>query len=279
MVSYADMITIIMAFFVVLYASTAASGTRDRGGKAGQEPQGGREVTLGKDIVDDPLLRNVDDAEPRRTPDRMQRVLDSLYLRFGPEWTVSNCWSGGPPGLRPQRLHGGEPEPPEPSNRPPARNPAGAAGQRNVIFYVPRPNDTLVTGGRIFFAEDSAELSPEQKQVLSNLAWQLAGKVQKIEIRGHTSRKPLPAGTPFRDHLDLAYSRCRAVRSYLITLGIDPRRMRISEAGENEPLDVTGDPSRLGESSRVDIHWLNEWVRESPTPAAAGEEKKSRTDG
>ena len=50
MVSYADMITIIMAFFVVLYASTGSSGSRDRGGKSESNPKGGREATVGHDI-------------------------------------------------------------------------------------------------------------------------------------------------------------------------------------------------------------------------------------
>ena len=43
MVSYADMITIMMAFFVVLYASTSNSGVKDKGGKAGEQARGGKE--------------------------------------------------------------------------------------------------------------------------------------------------------------------------------------------------------------------------------------------
>jgi chemotaxis protein MotB len=270
MVSYADMITIIMAFFVVLYASTSASGTRDKGGKAGEAPRGGKEVTMGKEIVDDPQHKDQDGRGAKRDPqaERMQRVFDSLYGRFGPEWTVSNCWSGGTAAAKAGPVRPGQREE---TTKPTGRYRNGAKhGDQASVLFVAKPNDSLITGGRLIFPENADTLDAEQKQQLLALAGKLAGKMQKLEIRGHTDSQPLPAESAYHDHLELAYARCRAVRDYLMTLGIDPRRIRLSAAGEFEPLETDGDPVRMRQNSRVDIHWLNEWMQDPAGPRGAG---------
>lgn len=266
MVSYADMITIIMAFFVVLYATTGTSGSRDRGGKATDIPKGGREATLGHDVVRDPSLVNNEAKEGKESKDakaastaRMQRVFESLNARFGPEWTAANCWTGGPSVTKLSPEGAGSP----PGKRAPRGKrtfPGTGRGDSSAVLYVAKPDDTLITGGRVLFAGSSEALEPDQKQQLVTLAAKLAGKLQKIELRGHTGSEALPADGPFHDHNDLAYARCCAVRDYLASLGIEPRRMRLAVSGDNEPLDTTGDPVRSRQNSRVDVHWLNEWL-------------------
>ncbi|MCR4413069.1 MAG: OmpA family protein, partial [Thermoguttaceae bacterium] len=83
--------------------------------------------------------------------------------------------------------------------------------------------------------------------------------------------RPAAGGAPYRDHWDLAYDRCKAVRDFLVGQGIDPRRIRLGVAGENEPLDSDDDPVPARQNSRVDIHHLNEYVSspagvENPRP-------------
>ena len=154
--------------------------------------------------------------------------------------------------------------------------PGTGKGESSAMLYVAKPDDTLITGGRVLFAGSSEVLEPDQKQQLVMLAAKLVGKLQKIELRGHTGGDTLPADSPFHDHGDLAYARCCAVRDYLVSLGIEPRRMRLAVAGDNEPVDITGDPVRSRQNSRVDVHWLNEWLsnsaaaKASPKPAPAG---------
>ena len=125
-----------------------------------------------------------------------------------------------------------------------------------------RPGEGLVRGGCIFFDDYSVNLTPQQKKQLERVATDIAGKPQKIEIRGHASRRPLPADSPYHDHWDLAYARCRTVMEYLISLGIDPKRIRMSVAGNQEPgLPNQGDLP-AGGTSRVEIFMLNEFVED-----------------
>ena len=85
MVSYADMITIVMAFFVVLYATTSGSGQNDRGHDASNT--GVKRGSSGG---------NEDAAEQNENDAKLKKVMTSLNDRFGPSWTLSNCWAGGP---------------------------------------------------------------------------------------------------------------------------------------------------------------------------------------
>lgn len=221
MVSYADMITIMMAFFVVMYAL------------------GGRK--------DESAVRP---------------VISSLKQQFGPDWPFANLVPGPyrPRTNRPDRfqVHGRMEETIGP-------RPGGGDYPSRTPTRISRPGDGLLRGGDIAFDEDRAALNDQQKLQLQNIATDIAGKPQKIEVRGHASRRPLPAGSIYRDAWDLAYARAREVADYLIEQGIDPHRIRIGVAGTNEPVVGPDAESTSRRNSRVEIHMLNEFM---PAPAS-----------
>ncbi|MGQ9574002.1 MAG: OmpA family protein [Thermoguttaceae bacterium] len=285
MVSYADMLTIMLAFFIVLYATTGTTSTgTSKGEKTGHveaskkssgpkegfgtKAGGGGKLAYGGDkdegfaasesAAGSSASDAPDSASGRNEAEvRLERVFKSLYYRFGPDWTITNCWTGGPPQLRPGGLARLEPR----RGARPARSPPG---NDDVRARAPKPGDQVLIGGRIYFEEFSAELTDSQIGKLRSAVDLLAGKSQKIELRGHSSRRPLPQGSPYRDPWDLAYDRCRKVRDFLIAQGIDPQRIRLAVAGQNEPLDVEGDLLPTRQNARVEIRLLNEYIQ-SPT--------------
>jgi chemotaxis protein MotB len=128
-------------------------------------------------------------------------------------------------------------------------------------------------GAVVYFAEGDAHLSGEARHALRATADVLGGKPQKIEIRGHTSNKPLPKQSPFKSHWELAFARSRVVADALIELGIDPKRIRLSAAGDHEPKHIEADPLLQRENPRVEIYMLTELAEDlQGTPA----EKKQR---
>ena len=279
MVSYADMLTIMLAFFIVLYASTGANSSGNKGEKAGhgaapsKEARGsqtgsgskegagpkGAEALAGRDGKN-----QEPDAEGYSAREaRMQEVFKSLHARFGPEWTIANCWIGGPPELRSaatSRVKRGM------GVRNTGTSTWGQVGDDSFRARAPRPGENVLVGGRIYFDEHSAALSEPSLRKLRTAAEELAGKTQRIEIRGHTTRRPLPAGAPPKDPWDLAYARCRAVQDYLVSQGIDPRRIRLGVAADNEPLEGEGDLIPVKQNSRVEVHVLNEVVQSLSGP-------------
>lgn len=132
--------------------------------------------------------------------------------------------------------------------------------------------DQVTRGGVIVFQEGSAELTEHHKRILRATAQEIGGKPQKIEIRGHTSPRPLSPDGPYKTHWDLAYARCSNVMDYLVKLGIDPRRLRLAAAADNEPKDLD-DPLLRKENPRVEIFMLNELAKDLEGTA---EEKQRR---
>jgi chemotaxis protein MotB len=138
---------------------------------------------------------------------------------------------------------------------------------------VARVGKEATTSGVVYFEVGRTTLSREERQVLENVAALIRGKPQKIEIRGHTTTRPLAPGSPHRSHWDLAYARCSRVVDFLVEQGVDPKRLRIGLAAANEPIHVEADPALEKENARVEILMLDELTEElEGTP----EEKKRR---
>lgn len=126
---------------------------------------------------------------------------------------------------------------------------------------VVRPGKKTAIGTVIYFEEDVWQLNDEQKRVLNQQANVIQGKPQKIELRGHTSRKPVADAAELRDNWDLAYERCRQTYAYLTEqLNIDGRRIRISVAAANEPVHIGTDVDELRKNPRVELFLLDEVV-------------------
>jgi chemotaxis protein MotB len=129
-------------------------------------------------------------------------------------------------------------------------------GVDGKFFRVKKVRDgvEMTVGGPIAFGRFSAEIEPGTETILATLAEELRGKNNKIEIRGHATKEPLPSGSVHRDPLDLGYARARNVRDRLVELGIDPRAIRVSSAGSYEPLlTQTYDEGRRAANRRVEI--------------------------
>ena len=251
MVSYADMITIVMAFFVVLYATASGAGKHDKGHSASDSKTEAK--------VDNPTGGKGNNGNQDLENEKLREVFRSMCDRFGPNWTMANCWLGGPTAIRgrvPAELKA------LPGDKRAKSLGAGQPnGESSVTLVLNRPSESTIPGGRVYFDEFSANLDDSQKADLLFVAKQLAGKLQKTEIRGHTSRQSLPRDSAFPDHLDLAYARCRAVRNFLESHGVDPRRMRLGVAAEHEPSDTISSPTYGERNSRVEIRLLNEWLK------------------
>ena len=131
----------------------------------------------------------------------------------------------------------------------------------NPRVMIVRPGTKTSIGAAVFFEGESAELTEQHKTVLRQLAATIEGKPQKIEVRGHTSRRPVSAGNPAGDNWGLAYQRSRAVMEYMQNVVmINPDRFRLSMAEANEPMHIGTDAAKLRQNSRVEIYMLNEIV-------------------
>ena len=211
MVSYADMITIIMSFFVIMFS--LASGEAAKGKRSQQQ----------------------------------QAAIESLQYRFGPKWKPFTSW-GIMPGNSP--LPGGGKGRGSPAPTPAVGDPGGTVRvlkMERARIRVPGEGDQIAVGRMVYFQKTSTDLIPGQSSSLQNIADELAGKRQEIEIVAAASNHPLPTGCPFRDRWELGNARCRQTAELIAGPKIDPERFRLSVV----PATGREDPSEVDVAVRV----------------------------
>jgi chemotaxis protein MotB len=216
MVSFADMITIMMSFFVIMFALVS-----------GQAAKGKHE--------------------------RQQAAFASLQNRFGPKYQPFASW-GLTLGGSPAKTSGRRVKSKDRST------PAGdQSGETKVLNHerarirVPGHGERVVVGGVVFFDERSHALNGPQQDRLKLIAEEIAGKPQEVEIIGHASGRPLPAGSPYQDRWDLAYARCRQMVKLLTAMKIDPERLKIG-VDQSAGARAVGDAAAPGEDSQIDVY-------------------------
>ena len=193
--------------------------------------------------------------------EKYQAMVESFRMQFGHDMTMASMVPGN------SRPRG--------ANLPTPVNTMGRAkkqdtkngGQEvksvvgeNERVQTVRPGDDSSAGGIIIFEEHEAELTEQNKRDLQRIIEQIAGKPQKIEIRGHTSRRPVDPSTGFSSLWDLSNARTQNTRQFLIEQGISEKRIRLGNAGPEEPLYNGVDPEQLKMNSRVQILMWDERV-------------------
>jgi len=217
-----------------------------------------------------------------------KEVKQAVAGYFQDPWGTSSE-NSAPASLLPSEMHGDVLSLDMPQNLPPGNKPGAAdsdetdskakakskwAQQRKVHFLQDADRNTPALVVR--FEESSAELTDAAKGQLNRLIPGLLGKLNKIEVRGHSTRRPLSADSPYADLWHLCYARCAAVMTYLAEQGIEPERLRLSQSNAYEPLSRRIETTWQGENSRVELFLLNEMADEvpgtnqSPVPTGAG---------
>jgi chemotaxis protein MotB len=110
----------------------------------------------------------------------------------------------------------------------------------------------------VVFPDDSVALDDEGKLQIDGILPKLVGMPQKIEIRGHASRRPIKTDVEPRDPWHVSYERCLAVKKYLEEKGIEPNRLRLTQAGVYEPFTIQGGNDGQPRNSRVEVFLLAE---------------------
>jgi chemotaxis protein MotB len=112
----------------------------------------------------------------------------------------------------------------------------------------------------VVFDDASAELTKTAQERLELLLPALVGKRNRIEIRSHSTRRPLPAGSPFRDHWQLCYERSLATMRFLESNGVELERIRLSQSAAYEPLTTRFESTFQDENNCAEVFLLTEVV-------------------
>jgi chemotaxis protein MotB len=209
MVSYADMITILMSFFAVMFSMAVSKDAK-------------------KDV---PIMKSL-----QRQFGKFVRLPMTIGVPAGSSLTAKAAARSTPQ----KELRG-----------------RVLVGELAHISRIQSDNEAMI-GGVIYFDSGTSGLSEEQRQQLQTVAKVLGGKPQNIEIWGHTLGRTRDLDGKLGDNWNLTYARCNNTMQYLVSLGIDPRRIRIGVAAQFEPIYAGRDVLLLEKNSRVIVFMLNE---------------------
>jgi chemotaxis protein MotB len=192
MVSFADMITILMAFFVVMFSIASGDSNNDKRTK------------------------------------QQETVIESLQYRFGPKWKPFMTWSIMPGN---SNLPGSGKGLGSTAPMPAVGDPGGTMivkKKERARIRVAGQGDTIAIGGLVMFDPSSAKLAARQEKTIDRITEELAGKQQIVEVVATASNRALPPGCPYRDRWELGYARCRAAANLLTAQKIEPSRFRLA---------------------------------------------------
>jgi len=110
---------------------------------------------------------------------------------------------------------------------------------------------------KVLFKENSVELTPEAKRALDKIAQvikELKGNY-RVRIEGHTSKdEPTVPMKGINDSWDLSILRATTVAKYLISKGVDPRRVVAVGYDAVRPLYTWNNPILQARNRRVEIY-------------------------
>ena len=233
-VAYADFVTAMMAFFLVMWITSQNDDVKKAIGGYFQDPWG----------------RSTEATSPSfQSPTGLKGDAPMAEI---------------PTGVLPDRW-------PQANQENATEQEAGAASvwQQKQKLHLLANTDRTLPALVVNFDEAQAQLSPTAEERLVNLLPALVGKRNRIEIRAHSTRRPLPAGSEFRDHWHLCYARALATMRFLEDKGVEAERIRLSQSAAYEPLTTRFETAWQDENNCVEVFVLTEVVDAVPGTAQA----------
>ena len=223
LISFADMVMLMMGFFVILFALNV----QPKGGNAGGGGEQSEGVANEPDMIDFAIaLRRAfhNDVDLTSTDPKdqllIQRILADRYRGSGES------------------------------------KDEGTAGTNRNVESV-RPADHYGQGTHVKFETKSATLSAEALATLDDLARRFKGQSTVIEVRGHVGAAE-SYGKP-EDGMTLSIDRALAAAKRLAAGGIDWWRLRVEAAGTGERVEATPmDAAADSRNARVEVRVLDE---------------------
>jgi len=227
LVSYADFITLLFAFFVVLYATSrvdnkklvqvtnsikfamhfkGSGGIEFRNRFEGPPTEGGRCKSQPNGMEQRPRTKREDEAQNLRK--RIERRL-KRFLQTRPE--------------------------------------------THVQIDVDRDKLTVRLSASHFFDANQAAIRPEMIPVLDVIAAEMVAVGMPIRVEGHTDESRL-VSTRYRDNWDLSSSRAAAVASYIQHAhNVDGKLLAAAGYGSTRPLGDNSTPAGREANRRVEL--------------------------
>ena len=121
--------------------------------------------------------------------------------------------------------------------------------------------DRFVLQSEVFFDTGKADLKPEGRSemdkvasALTQLEGQIPGDIQWVlRVDGHTDVRPTGTAGQFKSNWDLSAARAISVVQYLISKGVQPKRLVAAGFGEFQPIDTGTTEDAYRKNRRIEF--------------------------
>ncbi|MCO7221736.1 flagellar motor protein MotB [Klenkia sp. PcliD-1-E] len=131
-----------------------------------------------------------------------------------------------------------------------------AAGDADAATYQITEEGLVVhvVADQVLFGPEQAALRGEGKTVLDAIAPTLLGLPNALKVEGHTNSIPVTPGGPYASNWNLSTDRAVTVLRYLVENdGLPADRMQAAGFADTKPLLPDSDPASVSVNRRVDI--------------------------
>ncbi len=262
LVSYADFITLLFAFFVTMYASSRVDAKKMGSAVESIQRALGSVIPVqmpqsDPGVFSSQLTTSVS-IVPRLTVDGKAASADERNLINKAEEirkAIEAIEKGGEFNSR-----------------------QGLKLSDQIKFVLEKRGLVIRISEHIFFSSGDASIRPEMEPILKVLARTMASIPNQIKIEGHTDNVPI--NTPrFPSNWELSTVRATTIVRYLLEhTRLDPEKISATGYGEFRPIDSNQTPEGRTQNRRVDFVILtNKEASDSEpeqVPDGAGERKK-----
>lgn len=238
LVSYADFITLLFAFFVVLYSS--AQVDQRKVGKLAIAIQVAFQELGVFPASSTTASRNTNEPVPFNTAQAIENAERTAALgRVIPtsKEILGASENGDLSSLRQELMDALAPE-----------------IQRNEVAVTVGPDGLIVSLKEIgFFDSGSAQIRTSSLSAFSRIAWLLADRKYRLRIEGHTDNRPIH-NAQFSDNWELSTARASGlVRLLIVKYGFAPDRLSAAGYAEYHPVAQNASTDGRAQNRRVDI--------------------------
>jgi chemotaxis protein MotB len=130
-----------------------------------------------------------------------------------------------------------------------------AAGYKGAARYQIDERGLVVhiVADAVLFDAEQATLRPAGQQILSAVAPTLTRLPNVLRVEGHANKLPVDPNGPWPSNWELSAYRATTVLRYLAAVGVPEGRMSAAGYSSTKPLVPYSDPSALSVNRRVDI--------------------------
>ena len=252
LVSYADMMTLLVALFVVLYAMSQVDITKFTAFSQGLQEGFGAPVTIINDgaAIDAPT----DDDTPLKPVQVAQEAAIDGTAQTDAEKKAAEAVAAQQAQQTANEAKAAYDQLDQARDSLAAA--LAAAGQAGAAKFVIDERGLVVhvVSDPVLFAPESAQLQSDGKTVLDALAPTLSGLPNQLRVEGHANSLPVTRGGPWPSNWELSAIRATTVLRHLSESdGVAEDRMSAEGYGSTRPLVPDSDPSFVTVNRRVDI--------------------------